>query len=101
MLLGLLPAFKRCGPTAAITSWAVGLLVFFVTRYVVDGQIAALAKDKATAIQVGGPVVCSLIVFVLIGLIRPWHNDESDALVDALGQDPDEVDERSLQVGHV
>ncbi|HEY0619052.1 MAG TPA: sodium:solute symporter family protein [Kribbella sp.] len=101
MLLGLLPAFKRCGPTAAITSWAVGLLVFFVTRYVVEGQIAALAKDKATAIQVGGPVVCSLIVFVLIGLIRPWHNDESDALVDALGQDPDEVDERSLQVGHV
>ena len=31
MLLGMLPAFRRCGPTAAIVSWAVGLVVFAVT----------------------------------------------------------------------
>ena len=87
MLLGLLPAFRRCGPSAAITSWAVGLLVFFITRYVVDGWVAELGKDKITAVQVGGPVICSLIVFVLVGLIRPWHDPDSDALVDALGKD--------------
>jgi SSS family solute:Na+ symporter len=98
MLLGLLPAFRRCGPTAAIVSWATGLLVFFVTRYVVDERIAELAKDKVTAIQIGGPVVCSLIVFVLIGLVRPWHNAASDELVDALGNDPDELDVRAERV---
>lgn len=98
MLLGLLPAFRRCGPTAAIASWATGLVVFFVTRYVVDGAIADLAKDKATAVQVGGPVVCSLIVFVLIGLLAPWRNEDADALVDALEQDV--PDGEQLRVGH-
>ncbi|HZX07869.1 sodium:solute symporter family protein [Kribbella sp.] len=100
MLLGLLPAFRRCGPTAAIASWAFGLLVFFITRYVVDGRIAELAKDKVTAIQVGGPVVCSLIVFVLVGFVRPWRDPESEALVDALGADADAADEVAVGSAH-
>lgn len=87
MLLGLLPAFKRCGPVAAITSWAAGLAVFVLTRYVFADQIDALAPDQVTAVQVGGPVVVAIIVYVLIGLVRPWHDAESDALVDALGVD--------------
>jgi SSS family solute:Na+ symporter len=53
-----------------------------------------------TAVQVGGPVVCSLIVFILIGLVRPWSNAESDALVDALGKDPEPADELGVQAGH-
>jgi SSS family solute:Na+ symporter len=87
MLLGMLPAFKRCGPLAAITSWAVGLLVFALTRYVFDEAISGLAPDQATAVSVGGPVVCSIIVFVVIGLVAPWHNAESDELVDAIAHD--------------
>jgi SSS family solute:Na+ symporter len=87
MLLGMLPAFKRCGPVAAITSWAVGLLVFALTRYVFDDAIDALAPDQATAVSVGGPVVCSIIVFVVIGLVAPWRNAESDELVDAISRD--------------
>jgi solute:Na+ symporter, SSS family len=87
MLLGMLPAFKRCGPLAAITSWAVGLLVFALTRYVFDDAISGLAPDQATAVSVGGPVVCSIIVFVVIGLVAPWHNAESDELVDAIAHD--------------
>ena len=90
MLLGMLPAFKRCGPVAAITSWAVGLLVFVITRYVVDEQIAQLAPDQLTAVSVGGPVVCSIITFVVIGLVAPWHNAASDELVDAIATDVDE-----------
>ncbi|MHA6624913.1 sodium:solute symporter family protein [Pseudonocardia sichuanensis] len=87
MLLGMLPAFKRCGPVAAISSWAVGLLVFALTRYVFDDAIDALAPDQATAVSVGGPVVCSIIVFVVIGLVAPWRNAESDELVDAISRD--------------
>jgi len=90
VLLGMLPAFKRCGPLAAITSWAVGLAVFVLTRYVFDGQIAELAPDQVTAVSVGGPVLCSIVTFILIGFIRPWHNEEADALVDAISQEIDE-----------
>jgi solute:Na+ symporter, SSS family len=87
MLLGMLPAFKRCGPVAAITSWAVGLLVFALTRYGFDDAISQLAPDQATAVQVGGPVVCSIITFVVIGLVAPWRNAASDALVDSISRD--------------
>jgi solute:Na+ symporter, SSS family len=87
MLLGMLPAFKRCGPLAAIASWAVGLLVFVVTRYVLDEQIARLAPDQVTAVQVGGPVVLSILTFVVIGLVAPWHDAASDELVDAIATD--------------
>lgn len=87
MLLGMLPAFKRCGPVAAITSWAVGLAVFALTRYGFDDAISQLTPDQATAVQVGGPVVCAIIVFVVIGLVAPWHNAESDELVDAISRD--------------
>lgn len=87
MLLGMLPAFRRCGPTAAITSWATGLAVFVLVKYVFDSQIASLAPDMVTAVSVGGPVLCSLVVFVVVGALRPWHNSESDALIDALASD--------------
>jgi solute:Na+ symporter, SSS family len=90
MLLGLLPAFRRCGPVAAITSWASGLVVFVLTRYVFADQVNALAPDQLTAVQVGGPVVVAIVVFVLIGLIFPWHDAASDELVDAIAVDPAE-----------
>src|SRR5690606_21542391 len=42
MLLGMLPAFRRCGPSAAVVSWAGGLVVFALVKYVFDDSIAAL-----------------------------------------------------------
>src|SRR5690606_19846629 len=39
MLLGMLPAFKRCGPGAAIGSWAVGLAVFVLTNFVLKSSL--------------------------------------------------------------
>jgi SSS family solute:Na+ symporter len=90
MLLGMLPAFKRCGPVAAISSWAVGLLVFALTRYGFADAISQLAPDQATAVSVGGPVVCSIITFVVVGLVAPWRNAESDELVDAISRDAEE-----------
>ncbi|MFI6900773.1 sodium:solute symporter family protein [Nonomuraea sp. NPDC050394] len=76
MLLGMLPAFRRCGPFAAIASWATGLVVFALVKYVVV---------VPRWVEVGGPVLCSLAVFVLVGLLLPWRGQEADELVDSLG----------------
>ena len=91
MLLGMLPAFRRCGPAAAITSWSVGIAVFALTNFVIDGAIENLAADQVTAISVGGPVVCALITYIVFGLVAPWRNTEADAVIDALNEDGDDA----------
>ncbi|GMA31216.1 sodium:solute symporter family protein [Litorihabitans aurantiacus] len=87
MLLGLLPAFRRSGSAAAITSWAVGLVVFAVNRYVLNDEIAALGTANAQTISVAAPVTCSIIVFIVYGFVRPSVRPEVDELVDALGRE--------------
>jgi SSS family solute:Na+ symporter len=91
MLFGMLPAFRRCGPTAALASWATGLIVFVLVKYVFVGEIKALNPDWITSITVAGPVLCSLAVFILVGLVAPWRNAEADALIDALETDESAV----------
>ncbi len=94
MLLGMLPLFKRCGPSAALWSWTVGLIVFAVTKYAIPGQVASLGTANAQLISVISPIVASIIVFVVVGLVRPWHSTESDELVDSLSHDqPERVDD--------
>jgi hypothetical protein len=34
--------------------------------------------------------VASIVVFVVVGLVRPWHSTESDELVDSLSHDQPE-----------
>lgn len=87
MLLGLLPAFRRSGSAAAITSWAVGLLVFAVDKYVLAEPIAGLGTAGAQALTVAAPVLSSLVVFIGYGLVRPARSAVVDELVDSLGQD--------------
>ena len=100
MLLGMLPWFKRCGPSAALWSWTVGLIVFAVTKYVIPGQIASLGTANAQTISVISPIVASIVVFVVVGLVRPWHSTESDELVDSLSHDqPERVDDASAAAG--
>ncbi|WP_327085004.1 Na+:solute symporter [Nonomuraea sp. NBC_01738] len=91
MLLGMLPAFRRCGPSAAIASWATGLIVFTLLKYGFADQVKALGPDWTTTVEVATPVLSSLVVFVLVGLLRPWRDAESDALVDSLSQDAPEA----------
>ncbi len=47
--------------------WALGIAMAMVVG------TALKAPDQATAIGVGGPVVVALVIFVLIGLLRPWR----------------------------
>jgi SSS family solute:Na+ symporter len=83
----MLPLFRRCGPSAAILSWAAGLIVFILTKYAFAGQIAELNANWTTTITVAGPILVSLSVFSLCGVLRPWRNAASDELVEALGSD--------------
>ncbi|MDE9537424.1 Na+:solute symporter, partial [Xenorhabdus bovienii] len=38
MLFGMLPVFRRCGPGAALGSWATGIVVFVLVKYVFNTQ---------------------------------------------------------------
>jgi SSS family solute:Na+ symporter len=52
MLLGMLPAFRRSGSTAAIVSWAAGLGAFGVVNY---GLAAGVATTVAVPVLVAPP----------------------------------------------
>lgn len=61
MLFGVIPAFKFCGPVAAISSIFAGLLTFIITKNV---EISSLA------LQVSLPLIVSALVYVFIGLVQ-------------------------------
>ncbi|MFI6345563.1 sodium:solute symporter family protein [Streptomyces sp. NPDC050560] len=83
MLLGLLPAFRRCGPRAALVSWALGLGGYFLVKYGLDGS------SDTTVIAT--PLVTSLVVYVSLGLLLPEPGEDADAIVTAVSdRGPDE-----------
>jgi Na+/proline symporter len=61
MLFGVIPAFKSCGPVAAISSIFAGLLTFVITKNV---EISSLA------LQVSLPLIISTLVYISIGIIQ-------------------------------
>ncbi|WP_163509086.1 sodium:solute symporter family protein [Fodinicola acaciae] len=86
MLLGMLRPFRRCGPAAAILSWAAGLVTFALTKYVLASWIKTLG-DASQAVTVAAPIVVSLLVFLGVGLVKPWHDTKADALLASLDTD--------------
>jgi hypothetical protein len=60
MLFGLLPAFKKCGPKAAILSIAAGLVTFIITKNI---------TLESLALEVSLPLVVSTIVYIAIGFL--------------------------------
>jgi Na+/proline symporter len=85
LMLGLLPWFRRSGPTAAIVSWAAGMTVWYVIRYVVE--------DASQTQVVSYPLLTSLVLYIVVGLIRPEGNADRDALINSLNTDPSPADE--------
>lgn len=94
MLFGMLPVFKRSGPDAALISWALGLVVFAFTKYAIPGQLAGLGASTAQTISVISPIIASIVAFVVIGWVRPWHDPASEELVDSLSEDQPERADR-------
>jgi Na+/proline symporter len=82
MLLGLLPAFRRCGPRAALASWALGLGGYFFVKYGLDGA------SQTTVVVT--PLVTSLVVYMVLGLVLPEPNAEADAVVAAVSGGPED-----------
>ncbi|MFJ7945947.1 sodium:solute symporter family protein [Streptomyces sp. NPDC096354] len=81
MLLGLLPAFRKCGPRAALSSWALGLLGYVLVKFVLE------STDQTVIIAT--PLVTSLVVYVLVGLLSPEPDTTADAIVTAVSSGPD------------
>ncbi|WP_406435648.1 hypothetical protein [Streptomyces sp. NBC_01589] len=77
MLPGLLPLFRKCGPRAALSSWALGLLGHVLVKFVLE------STDQTVIIVT--PLVTSLVVYVVVGLLSP----EPDAIVAAVSPTPD------------
>jgi Na+/proline symporter len=77
LLFGLLPAFRRCGPAAAIASIVAGLLTFIVTKNITLNSMA---------LEVGLPSIVAALTFVTAGLLSSKVPARVDELMDALSQ---------------
>ncbi|WP_329121254.1 sodium:solute symporter family protein [Streptomyces sp. NBC_01465] len=88
-MLGLLRQFRKSGPTAALTSWAAGLLAFFFTNYNMDGSAKT---DVALQYQVALPLAISLVLYIVIGFIKPEDTPERDAIIATINSDGDGPD---------
>ncbi|MEO3853296.1 sodium:solute symporter family protein [Acrocarpospora sp. B8E8] len=87
LMLGMLPWFRRSGPTAAIVSWAAGLSVWAYIKWIIE------STDQAMV--VGVPLVTSLVLYVVVGLLRPENTRDRDELIDSLDSDPAEQPARA------
>jgi len=78
VLFGLLPAFRRCGSTAAIASIAAGLITFVITKNV---------ELNSLALEVSLPLLVSTIVYVTFGfLLNQTASQPVDKMLNTLNQ---------------
>ncbi|MGK5446076.1 sodium:solute symporter family protein [Streptomyces radiopugnans] len=89
LMLGLLPWFRRHGPRAALISWAGGLAVWAYLYWGVE--------DAGQTASVGLPVLTSLTLYVVVGLVRPEGSTARDALLDSLDSDPSEAERAEVE----
>ena len=61
LLFGLVPVFRSCGPAAAISSVVAGLVTFSITKIITMDSMA---------LEVGLPVIVSMLVYSLVGWMR-------------------------------
>ncbi|WP_263247522.1 sodium:solute symporter family transporter [Saccharopolyspora rosea] len=78
MMLGMLRPFRHVGPTAALTSWAGGLVAYGLTKY---------AWQLGDVLTVVTPVLVSALLFVGVGAAYRDAPPEADEIVDALATD--------------
>jgi Na+/proline symporter len=67
LLFGLLPAFKRCGPKAAIGSIVGGVLTFVITKNI---------ELNSLALEIGLPTIVSAVIFICFGLFNKTSTPE-------------------------
>jgi hypothetical protein len=85
-MLGLLPRFRKSGPTAALTSWALGLFSFYLLNYPINDAISGGVNLEY---QISLPLAVSLVLYIVIGWIKPEDTPERDALLAKINSDDD------------
>jgi Na+/proline symporter len=86
MMLGLLRPFRRSGPTAALTSWSMGLLAFWLVNYPINWS---LEDGVPLEYQVSIPLAVSLVLYILVGFLRPEDTPERLAIIETINTDDD------------
>ncbi|NUR01213.1 MAG: Na+:solute symporter, partial [Streptomyces sp.] len=86
MMLGLLRPFRRSGPTAALTSWSMGLLAFWLVNYPINWNVHG---GVPLQYQVSIPLAVSLLLYILIGYLRPEDTPERLAVIERINTDDD------------
>lgn len=86
MMLGLLRGFRRSGPTAALTSWSMGLLAFWLVNYPINWSVDG---GVPLEYQVSVPLAVSLVLYVLIGYLKPEDTPDRLAVIDRINTDDD------------
>jgi hypothetical protein len=88
LMLGLLPWFRKVGPTAALTS-TVGGLATWVFLYVEQQFLKDFTVSQALIVST--PLLVSLVLYLVIGFAKPEPTAERDALIDSLKADEPDV----------
>ncbi|MFC8148037.1 Na+:solute symporter, partial [Streptomyces paradoxus] len=86
MMLGLLRPFRRSGPTAALTSWGLGLLAFWLVNYPISWNVEG---GVPLEYQVSIPLAVSLVLYIVIGYLKPEDTPERMAIIERVNTDDD------------
>jgi SSS family solute:Na+ symporter len=82
MLLGMLPAFKRCDAYAAMASWLAGIATFALTKAFAPSSFDS--DSGSLVFSIGGPVLISFLTYISVGFMRPANNPRADKLLEAI-----------------
>lgn len=93
MLLGMLPAFARCGAPSALAAWLAGIISFALLRWFAPASIEA--HSGSLVLSVAGPALISFLAYVFTGLVWPINNPQAQRLL-AQMQQPDMLPHQSL-----
>ncbi|HLU90548.1 MAG TPA: hypothetical protein VKZ51_11995, partial [Cyclobacteriaceae bacterium] len=77
MLFGVLPAFKSCGPKAAISSIAAGLLAFIIGKNV----------ELPLGLEIGLPVIVSTVVYIVVGMLEKHVPAKVDKMLESISKE--------------
>ncbi|MDX8029899.1 sodium:solute symporter family protein [Lentzea sp. BCCO 10_0856] len=88
LMLGLLPWFRKFGPTAALSS-TIGGLSTWIFLYVEQQFLKDFVVSQALIVST--PLLVSLVLYLAIGFAKPEASPERDALIDSLKSDEPDV----------
>ena len=78
MMLGLLRPFRQSGPTAALHQLGVGLIAFWLVNYPINWNVEG---GVPLQYQVSIPLAVSLVLYILVGYIKPEDTPERDGIL--------------------